>query len=67
MRYKGKMHFGQVDSANESNPYDEWGMPYCMNEGDVDMTRIKSEVTCKNCLRAIEKEKSRPISSSYYF
>ena len=52
-----KTHYGHCDRANESDNTDYWSNTYCgLEEREVPMTDEKQYVTCKHCLKAIEKE-----------
>lgn len=54
----GKIHMAGFERGNESNPHDEWYTTYCgMEYTDSDLTDVEEIVTCKNCLRVINKYK----------
>lgn len=54
-----KTHFGQVDRANESDNQDWWSDTYCgLEYHESPMTDREEYVTCKKCLKVIEKIKN---------
>jgi hypothetical protein len=53
---KGKIHFAEVEKANESQNFDEWAMTLCgLQYGEHIVTDKIQEVTCKKCLKAFPK------------
>jgi hypothetical protein len=60
---KGKIHLAGYDPPNESDSFGYWGETTCGSESE-NVTQYESEVTCKNCLRLINKSKSNDISSN---
>lgn len=60
-----KTHYASLEMANESTMYNEWGSSYCgLEYTESPFTNKEKEVTCKKCLKAIEKEKKRIVKSS---
>ena len=54
-----KTHYGYCERANESDNNDYWSETYCgLEETESPMTDRINEVTCKRCLKTIEKQKS---------
>ncbi len=53
MSKKVKIHFAEVDKANESDNNDYWGTTLCgLEYTESPMTNKINEVTCKKCLKA---------------
>lgn len=49
-------HYGYVDRGNESEPWDDWIDPICgVKSEDADMTDKQQYVTCKRCLKLLNK------------
>ena len=58
MGKKTKIHYAEIDKANESFPYDEWHRTLCgLEEHEVEATDKIEFVTCKKCLRSFPKYK----------
>lgn len=51
---KGKTHYAYYDPPNESTSFGEWGDPVCGCSSE-NTTQYENEVTCKHCLRIINK------------
>lgn len=67
----GKQHHAYCDRGNESYPYDEWSETACGLELEPDyLTNREEWVTCKNCLRVLERYRrinaNRPITGTTY-
>jgi len=55
-----KTHYGTCDRANESDNQDYWSDTFCgLEYTESLMTDRENEVTCKRCLKVIEKMKSK--------
>lgn len=56
MSKKVKIHFAEVDRANESDNNDYWSTTLCgLEYTESPMTNKINEVTCKKCLKAFPK------------
>jgi len=56
MSKKTKTHFAEIDRANESQNFDEYGTTLCGLEFTESPISDKiNEVTCKKCLKAFPK------------
>lgn len=53
-----KTHFAYVERATESDPMDYWSSTICGIEyTEIPLTDSEKEVTCKRCLKRVEKLK----------
>lgn len=57
MSKKTKIHYAEIDRANESYPYDEWYRTLCGLENEVEVTDKIELVSCKKCLKSFPKYK----------
>lgn len=58
----GKTHLAGYDAPNESDSFGYWGETTCGSESE-NVTQYENEVTCKNCLRIINKCKTMAHSN----
>ena len=57
-----KTHYAQCDRANESDNQDYWSRTTCgLEECESPMTEDTKYVTCKNCLKVINRLRRRIV------
>jgi hypothetical protein len=54
---KGKTHYASYEPPHEGDNCEYWSDAICGQESE-NLTQYEESVTCKNCLRLINKSKS---------
>jgi hypothetical protein len=54
---KGKTHYASYEAPHEGDNCEYWSDAICGQESE-NLTQYIEDVTCKNCLRLINKSKS---------
>jgi hypothetical protein len=60
---KGKAHYAGYEAPHEGDNCEYWSDTYCGQDSE-NLTQYEDCVTCKNCLRIINKYKSNTTNNA---